>query len=49
MKKKDVPAERRVLKLNRETVRLLSIEVPDLKNVAGGFIIRSRTEAGGGC
>ena len=42
-KKSDLTAERRVLKLNRETVRLLDLKVDDLKTVAGGWIIKSNT------
>jgi hypothetical protein len=45
MRTKDTKPERRVLKLNRESVRLLSISVADLESVASGKAVTSgRTE-----
>jgi hypothetical protein len=46
MKKSDLQVERRVLKLNRETVRLLDLKVAHLKTVAGGIVIISQPTVG---
>jgi hypothetical protein len=48
-KKSELPAERRVLKLKRETVRLLDLKAADLKTVAGGIIFMTRPTVGCGC
>jgi hypothetical protein len=49
--KRELPAERRVLKLKRETVRLLDLKAADLKTVVGGVVQISKPSCfiGTGC
>ena len=48
MKKSDLQVERRVLKLRRETVRLLDLKVGDFKIVGAGINIKSNPGTGTG-